>query len=110
MDESEMMDRRKTFNALIVLSAVWALLLPVSAFFGLFAPMLAAGRMTLNTYFAIYGLVAMPVFLAVSLVTMWLFFWIKMHRTALGFALLPLIDGANILITYIVPAMQGRMI
>lgn len=43
------------------------------------------GRVTLNTNLAIFGLMAMPLFLAISIVTMWLFFWMKMHRTALAF-------------------------
>lgn len=95
-------------KTLIATSALYFCLLPASIMPAMFAPMMAAGNLNLDTYLAIYSLLTLPVVLLFSLLVPWLFYRLKRYKTALVVALLPCINGVIILFWIVLPEMRSH--
>jgi hypothetical protein len=88
---------------MIIMDVIYGAVLSVAWLPAIFSVMLSDGGTSLSIHLAIYGLATFPFVLGFSLVVPWIFYALRMPRTANALLFLPLVNAFIILVYVVLP-------
>ena len=97
-------DRRPIRRLLIITDLVWFAMLAVAWFPAIFSVMFASGGTSVRVHIQIYSLLTFPVVLVVSILVPWLFYRLRMDRTARTVLFFPIVNIVLILLYILIPS------
>jgi len=83
---------------------VYAVLFSLAWFPAIFSAMFASGGTDLRVYIQIYSLLTFPFVLLFAMIVPWVFYRLRMHKTAKVLVLLPMINIVLILLYVLIPS------
>jgi len=92
-------------RTLIIADILYAAALPLTILPAMFSSMLSDGGSSPAVYTAVYSLLLFPFVLALAIIAPWIFYRLKMLRTALVLLALPLLAFLPILVLVLIPSL-----
>lgn len=94
-------------RTLIFTDLLYAAVLPFTILPAMFSAMLSDGGSGPAIYIAVYSLLLFPFVLAFAIIAPWIFYRLKMLRTALALLALPVLNFLPILVLVVLPELAA---